>query len=184
MKMTEKRLWQAWELLRGGAYTRRELAKSLGVSQMTAGRLADRLLGIGILSERRQTGERGRPTGILFADPRWQYWILKMNGARREAVLVSGSGEVLYRMDEPCEEGMEPWDGLSDFLGRLRTTRRLLRRLEEPRAIALVLMGSAVGMPLPQGEINLVIEGEDRGNEEICGELTRRILLGLEKTGW
>ncbi len=176
MKITEKRAWQALEMLFDRAYSRKELAERLGVSQMTAGRHADRLLNIGIVSERIQTKGRGRPERILFAEPRWQYWIIWWDGVDCEAVCVRGNGEVLHRIAEPCEGGMEPWDQIADFLGRLRMTRHLLRRLEEPRAIALILNGNTIDMILPKGEIDLVIKEENREIGDVCRKLTQRIL--------
>ena len=173
----EKRAWDAWKILLDVPCSRGELATRLGVSQMTAGRTVNRLLQMGMVTERIEKRERGRPRRVVSLSAKWQYWIVSVDGASCEATCVRANGEILYRIEAPLEVGMEPWDSLANFLGRLRMTYRLIRGLAEPRAMALILHKEAVGMSSVGDEFDLVIEEDYVEIRDVCERLNRIMLL-------
>ncbi|MBR2352889.1 MAG: hypothetical protein IKA76_00105 [Clostridia bacterium] len=176
MKAVDEKELRAVELLMSGECDRGQLALSLSVSRMTAGRIADRLLESGMVMERETRKGRGRPSKLLCLTTAWRYWILRLDKGRCEALWVRPNGEILFRITQPYDVGVGIGDPFAELYSRLLFASSFSRETEQPQAIALLVGDTAGQISLSSEQIDLILSDKGESTEEICRLLNRTIL--------
>ena len=159
-----------------GEFSRRELAKRLGVCPRTSGRIADRLIRTEVLTERCRTGVRGGTVKMLSINPRCRYLILRIEGERVHALLTRPDGEVMWQTVGPLDEGISLRDRLISLLKRAWSGGGFWKESERPSAVALVLEEVADESDF-SGDVDLLLVGKSdpmRIAELLTGHLLHR----------